>query len=197
MKALIWVIILAVWVYILWVMRRAKIYYGYFIVGCFGLFIFSMILIRPIATKPLAQCIAAMAGIVGDLTGTFTAFFRYSILFIETQGASITLQIDFECSGIIELIAYISLIAFYQVYTFKERWIVGIMGSVLLVLFNVLRIIVICVIIHFGGVNTYYISHSIIGRIIFYICSVLLYFYVFTKPQIVRTKLGKFAYGHN
>ena len=29
----------------------------------------------------------------------------------------------------------------------------------------------------------------------FYALSVMMYFYVFTKPQIVRMKIGKFKYG--
>ncbi|MGN0505196.1 MAG: exosortase family protein XrtG [Lachnospiraceae bacterium] len=197
MKIGAYLLIIVVWLYILSVMKRCKLYYGHFVTGSFGLFILSMLLVRPIAIQPLARVVAAIAGLFGDLTGTFTAFFKYGILFISTDTSSITLQIDFECSGIIEILAFLSLLAFFTVYTVKERVLVGISGCICIILSNVLRIIVICEMIHFFGVNVYFIAHAIVGRIVFYMLSVLLYFYVFTKSQIIRTKLGKFSYGHN
>lgn len=63
-----------------------------------------------------------------------------------------------------------------------------------IVLANVVRIILIAEIIHIGGTQWYYIAHSLVGRIVFYAFTVVLYFYVFTKPQIVRMKVGRFAY---
>lgn len=197
MKIMFCVLLIAIWLYLLSVMKRCKIYYGHFAIGSFGLFIFLMILIRPIAVQPLARVVAAIAGLFGDLTGTFTAFFKYGILFISTQSSSITLQIDLECSGIIEIFAFVSLLAFFQVYKVKERFLVGIVGCVGIIIANVLRIIVICEMIHFFGVSVYFIAHTLVGRIVFYVLSILLYFYVFTKPQIIRTKLGKFSYGNS
>ena len=85
-------------------------YFWHFIVGSFGMFIMLMVWIRPLVVQPLSRVVAAVAGLFGDLTGTFTAFFKYGILFIETAEASISLQIDFECSGIIEIVAFVSLL---------------------------------------------------------------------------------------
>ena len=44
------------------------------------------------------------------------------------------------------------------------------------------------------GTDFYYIAHTIIGRIVFYILQVILYFYVFTKPQVLGMKTGGFGY---
>ena len=65
---------------------------------------------------------------------------------------------------------------------------------VYIIVANALRIILICLIIHFKGVDYYYISHALIGRIFFYILSIILYFYVFTKAQIISQKVGGFGY---
>ena len=59
---------------------------------------------------------------------------------------------------------------------------------------NVIRVTFICVIIHFFGGSAYYVAHTYLGRILFYALSVGLYFYVFTKEQIVRQKVGGFSY---
>ncbi len=189
------IILALIWAYILYVLKRAKLNFWLFLVGSFGLFIFMMIWVRPLLTEPLARVVAAMAGAVGGLTGTFAAYFRYGIIFIQSAMGSITLKVDFECSGIIEIMAFLSLLIFFQVYTLREKLMVGVAGVLGIMLANTIRIIAICEIIYFGGVGTYFIAHAIVGRLIFYSLSVLLYFFVFTKPQIVRITVGKFKYG--
>lgn len=184
-----------IWWYLLRVTDRAQLHFWHFALGSCGLFIFLILLVEPLLTKPLARLVAAVAGLFGTLTHTFAAFFRYSVLFIQSSAGAMTLQIDFECSGIIEILAFLSLLFFFRVYSRNQRVVIGILGTVWIILANVLRIIAICEIIYFGGPNTYYIAHSLIGRLIFYGLSVLLYFYVFTKPQIVSMKVGNFTYG--
>ncbi len=184
-----------IWWYLLRVTDRAQLNFWHFLVGSGGLFILLIILVQPVLTKPLGRIVAAIAGLFGSLTHTFSAFFRYGVLFIRAAGGDMTLQIDFECSGIIEILAFISLLAFFRVYTRNQRVVIGLLGTVAIILSNVLRIIVICEIIYFGGPQVYYVSHSLVGRFIFYGLTVLLYFFVFTKPQIVSMKVGSFKYG--
>lgn len=197
MSVFVSILIVGVWVYFLHVMKHCKWHFAQFLIGSFGMFIFLMLWLRPYAVQPLSRVVAAIAGLFGDITGTFTAFFKYGILFIETAQASISLQIDFECSGIIEMFAFVSLLFFFTVYSLKERFLVAIIGCVGIIAANVIRIIVICEVIHFFGPQSYYVAHSIVGRLVFYFLSILLYFYAFTKPQIIQTKLGKFSYGHD
>lgn len=184
-----------VWWYLLRVMDRAELNFWHFVLGSGGLFIFLIVLVQPILTKPLGQVVAAIAGLFGALTHTFAAYFRYSVLFIQAAEGAMTLQIDFECSGVIEILAFLSLLMFFRVYNRNQRVVIGLLGTIGIILANVLRIIVICEIIYFGGAKVYYVAHSLIGRFIFYGLSVLLYFYVFTKPQIVSMKVGNFKYG--
>ena len=178
MKYIIAIIAVCVWLYLLRVTDRAKLPFWHFILGAMGLFLLMMFLVRPVLTEPLARAVAAVAG-----------------LFVQSDVGAITLQIDFECSGIIEIMAFLSLLVFFRVYTVAERVIVAICGVLYIMLANALRIIIICEMIHFGGLDLYYLSHALVGRLVFYALSVLLYFYVFTKPQIIRMRLGKFSYG--
>lgn len=194
-KYILCAVLAVAWWYLLRVTDRAKLDFWHFVLGSAGIFIFAIILVQPVLTKPLANLVAAVAGLFGSLTGTFSAFFRYGVLFIQSPQGAMTLQIDFECSGIIEILAFLSLLLFFRVYTRDQRAIVGLVGTVSIILANVLRIIVICEMIYFMGPNAYYVAHSLVGRFIFYGLSVLLYFYVFTKPQIVSMKVGIFKYG--
>lgn len=187
--------LIMVWCYLLWATHRAKLQFWNFLVGSMGLFIILMLLVRPVMTEPLARAVAALAGLFGELTDTFVPYFKYGILFVESTKGALTLQIDFECSGIIEIMAFLSLLVFYRVYSIWERVVVGVAGTLYIMIANALRIIVICEMIHYMGTDVYYMAHTIVGRIVFYALSIVLYFYVFTKPQIIRMKIGKFNYG--
>lgn len=188
-------IILIVWLYVLRVTRKSELPAWRFIWGSCGLFVIMMIFIRPQLTQPLAQVVAALAGGFGKLTGMFDSYFKYGVIFVDSKAGEISLLIDFECSGILEIMAFVSLLAFFRAYTIYERVVVGILGTFYIILANALRIISICVIIYFRGMQAYYMAHTFVGRIIFYGLSVFLYFIVFTRTQIIRQKVGGFTYG--
>ena len=193
-KILLFVVLTAIWVINLRIFYKIKNQAAFITLGMLGSFILMMVFIRPVATMPLARIVAAVAGFFGRITGIFNAFFKYGIIFVNTPTGSITLQIDFECSGIIEIMVYIAILAFYRVYTVAERAILSAVGFIYIILANSLRIIIIATMIHFGGESMYYIAHTYIGRIFFYAATVVLYFYVFTKSQVVRMKVGSFSY---
>lgn len=192
------IVLVIVWLYVLHVLTKSELSFWRFLVGSAGLFVFLMVWIRPILTHPLAQVVAAISGIVGQITGFYDTYFKYGVIFVNTvMGDSMTLVIDFECSGILEIFAYLSLLIFFKAYSKLEKLIVGAVGTVMLTLFNALRITIICLMIHFGGTTMYYAAHTFVGRIVFYVLSVALYFYTFTRTQVIRQKVGGFKYGHS
>lgn len=193
-RYIILLIFLVVWLYILHVTKKAKLSFWHFLWGSAGLFVIIFVGFKDVLTQPMANIVAAVAGIVGKMTGVFEPYYKYGIIFVESAKDSITLKIDFECSGIIEITAFLSLLIFFNVYSRYEKVIIGCIGTVYIIVANALRIILICLIIHFKGVDYYYISHALIGRIFFYILSIILYFYVFTKAQIISQKVGGFGY---
>ncbi len=197
MKYLVGLVAVVIWLYVLRVLKSCKLAAWRFFVGSIGLFILMMVYLRPILLQPLARTVAAIAGTVGKLTNFYEAYFKYGVIFIDAPQITITLQIDLECSGILEIMAFVALLAFFDVYNRNEKIFVGILGVLGIIVANAIRIIVICIMIYFGGVDVYYVAHAMVGRVVFYVMSVLLYFYIFTKPQIIRTKVGKFIYGHN
>lgn len=196
MQIALFVIAVVAWLFVLRVLNRADLKAWHFVVGAIGLFLIMMVWLQPVVTQPLAQIVTAIAGLIGNATGTFEAYFKYGIIFVPTDTSSITLQIDMECSGVIETMAFVALLAFFRVYTPYERIGIGAAGVALLILANVLRIVVICEIVHFCGVDAYSVAHTWIGRLLFYGITVALYFYVFTKPQIRSMKVGDVGYAN-
>lgn len=197
-SVIVTIVLVLVWLYVLHLLTKSQLSFWRFLIGSAGTFVFGMVWIRPFLTHPLAQVVAAISGIVGQITGFYSTYFKYGVIFVNTlMGDSMTLVIDFECSGILEIMAFLSLLIFFKAYTKAEKFIVGAVGTLLLLLFNALRITIICLMIHFGGTSMYYVAHTFVGRIVFYVLSIALYFYVFTRTQVIRQKVGGFKYGHS
>lgn len=188
---------LIIWLFILHILNKSKLNFWHFLVGSTGAFILMLVFLQPVLMQPLARIVALLASLPGKIGDMYSAHYKYGVIFVESSAGAISLKIDFECSGIIEIIAYLSLLIFYRVYTVYERIYVGILGVIAMVLANALRITVICLIIHFGGIDTYYVAHTFVGRLVFYGLSVMIYFYVFTKPQIIKQKVGSFRYDND
>ena len=185
---------IGLWVWLLRVLRKAGLKFWRYLLGSCGIFLIRLILVRPWLVLPLARLIAAIAGIFGKVTGFYQAYYRYGVIFIESLNGAITVNIDLECSGFIEISAFISLLAFYGIYNIPERIYIGVVGTLYTMLTNALRIAVICTMIHFLGTDYYYVAHTIVGRIVFYVLQVILYFFIFTKPHVLKMKTGDFGY---
>ncbi len=187
-----WILIVAIviWLYLLTVFKRAKMDFWYFTVGSAGLFIIGIILLQPVLLRPMQKVIAAATGVLGELTGMYTGYFDKGILFV----ANCSLVVDFECSGIIETFAFLALLWFFPAYHFHEKIVMSVVGILSVFSFNVLRIFVICLIMHWFGGGAFFVAHSIVGRLVFYVCTVALYYRVFTKAQVSRQKVGAFRY---
>ena len=194
LKYVVGLIGLLIWLFILHILNKSKLNFWHFLIGSAGAFILMLVFLEPILTQPLARIVALLASLPGKIADMYSAHYKYGVLFVESSVGAISLKIDFECSGIIEIIAYLSLLIFYRVYTVYERFCVGVLGVIAMVLANALRITVICLMIYFGGIDTYFIAHTYVGRLVFYALSVVIYFYVFTKPQIIKQKVGSFRY---
>ena len=191
------VVCFLVWIYLLSVFTRGKLYFYQFIWGSVGLFVFMLMWIQPVAIQQLTSLVCSAAGVIGRITGFYESYSEYSMLFVQHGSEAISLCIDYECSGIIEMMAYVSMLAFFRVYDWMQRIILSVLGCMMIFFANIIRLFVICTTIYYFGNDAYYIAHTIVGRIIFYALSVILYYYIFTRSQIVTQKIGGFHYAKN
>lgn len=193
-SAIIYIILLVVWIYVLTVFKRKKLDFFYFLTGSIGVFLFSFILLRNVLTDILTTLTCYLTGLLGNLLGFFKAYTSHSILFVENAEGPISLYVDFECGGVIEILVFISLICFFAVYNLKEKLWISLIGILWIITANIIRLFSICLIIHLFGNDSYYVAHTIVGRLLFYALSIILYFYVFTKAQIRKQRIGDFGY---
>lgn len=188
------VLLIALWMYCLSIFKRRKQAFFYFLVGSVGMFVFCFSILEPVLTVPLARIVCYLTGAVGRLTGTFTAYASYGILFIENANGPVSLYVDFECAGLVEILVFLSLLTFFQAYRWYEKLWIGALGSLGIMAANVLRLTIICIMIHLKGNEVYYLAHTIVGRLVFYVLAIMLYFYVFTRRQIRQQRVGEFQY---
>lgn len=192
--AILYIVLFIGWIYILTVFKRKKLEFFYFLIGSIGTFLFSFALLRNVLTEILTTLTCFLTGLLGNALGIFKAYTSHSILFVENAEGPISLYVDFECGGVIEILVFLSLVWFFAVYKVKEKFAISLIGIVWIIVANIIRLFSICLIINQFGNESYYVAHTIVGRMIFYALSIILYFYVFTRAQIRKQRVGEFGY---
>ncbi|WP_225423030.1 archaeosortase/exosortase family protein [Secundilactobacillus malefermentans] len=73
---------------------------------------------------------------------------------------------------------------FYQFYNRFEKAFFVIVGVIWIYVANLIRLMSVIMLVHFFGADIFFFAHSILGRIIFYVLIITLYYNVFTFSQI-------------
>lgn len=99
-----------------------------------------------------------------------------------------TLDIDIENSGILEMCIGSGLILFYPVYSRVKKVFVTIAGLGAVYVFNLVRLVVVIFTIHTWGRNMNFIAHTLVGRLLFFVLVIALYWQILTRPTLKRIK---------
>ncbi|WP_195556249.1 exosortase family protein XrtG [Weissella cibaria] len=192
-----WLIVLlgGAWLYVLSVLKRIGWLAAYVVLGVVGTFFIIISLANNNVISFLMRLNTSGAGVVGMLTGFYTVAPTLGIIHIVSGQSAINLFITYECSALIELAAYIALVLFFPFFkNLQQRLKLLGFGVIYLLLANMLRLTVTALIIHFLGLPSLIWAHVIVGRLIFYVLTIILYFYVFTRSQVLHIKIGRFDF---
>ena len=176
-----------VWFYVLSLFKRAKLTAFFFIWGSVGLFFILVFLSSPYWSWLWTHNITLLMGWLSSLTRIGQAIPKYNIISIFNSYEPVNMTIDYECSGIIETLAFVCLVSFFPIFDRYQKLFFSLLGAGWIFLANVLRLYLIILLVHFGGGSYFYLAHSIIGRIIFYILAIVLYYNVFTSSQLAQS----------
>lgn len=175
---------IVLWLYLVSVLKRAHVPAFLFIVGTAGLFFILIGFSNPYWVWFFTHSVINGVRWFGNLTGMSSVMNHYGLISINNPTNPLTMTIDYECSGVIETMAFISIVVFFPIFNRYEKAFFGIFGILWIYLSNVLRLAIIITMVHFGGGQIFYLAHSIVGRVIFYILVIILYYNVFTYSQI-------------
>ena len=185
----------AAWLYALSVLTRAKQPALHFWVGSVGLFALLAFSSRAYFVWFLSSLVTAVTGWWGHLSGYYSVSYIHSLISITNDRGLILLFVDYECSGIIETLAYFSLLWFYPLYNRAAKAKLTLFGGGCLFLANVFRLSLISTILYYAGSGAFFWVHSILGRLIFYVLVIILYYNVFTRVQFRRGLEGEASNG--
>ncbi|EKW99326.1 exosortase family protein XrtG [Ligilactobacillus saerimneri] len=173
-----------IWLYALSVLHRAHLDAIHFWVGSVGLFIILAFVCRAYFVWLLSALVTEVTGWWGHLTGIYTSSYLHNLISIKNNHGLVLLFVDYECSGIIETLAYLSLLWFYPFYRgmAKVKWTVLGVGWIFIA--NVFRLSLIATILYYTGNGSFFWVHTVFGRILFYVMVIGLYYHVFTRSQL-------------
>ncbi|WP_261806696.1 exosortase family protein XrtG [Lapidilactobacillus luobeiensis] len=172
------------WLYGLSLLKRAHLPAFYFIWGSVGLFFILIALADPYWIWFQKQLVVRGAGGLGQTLKMAQVLPRLMLIEV-VHGPTINfLSIDYECSGIIEMTAFWGLVAFYPSFSSQEKVFYGLGGALWIYCANVIRLLLVVTLVFFGGDAWFFAAHAIIGRLVFYLLVIVLYYHVFTYSQV-------------
>ncbi|MEY8441483.1 exosortase family protein XrtG [Lactobacillaceae bacterium 24-114] len=176
-----------IWVYLLSLLKRARLTAYYFWIGSIGLFMILSFAFNMYFVWLSSRLITEILKNLEHYIPGYTIISAYNLISLHPSTSSyVNLFINYECSGAIEIFIFESLLCFFPVYSKTEKITLGAVGFCWIVGTNIIRLLFLIAVIDNWGAQYLFIAHSIIGRLFFYTAIIILYYNVFTKAQIIR-----------
>ncbi len=177
--------------------RLNRIWLPYYIIGAVGLAFLVIFIgrnspIEPALQTAVAQGVHFFAKLVNIPTDTFDAAPGALLVLVISQDIGWTmLQVTVESSGLLESGVVLGMLMFYPAWTIKRKLSYVALALLLTYVANLVRLLVIVATLHLAGKDSLLVSHTIIGRGIFFVGVILIYWFLLTRPTLstVRKKL--------
>lgn len=166
-------------------MRRMRHRLPAYLWGSFGLVALVVLASKLGAWNiPLGAAQARLLVWVGDLIGLRFALLEPTSLIVPDPTGYSILQIEVECSTLIEATVFAALILFYPRFRPRERLLrLGAGVSATLVV-NLVRLVVIVAAVSVLGKPALPWAHAIVGRLVFFAGIILIYWRMLTLPTL-------------
>lgn len=178
--------------------RLNRIWLPYYVIGSVGLAFLSIYIGRNTPIEPALQtAVANGVHVVAQLTGIPTSTFNSApgallVLVISQDIGWTMLQVTVESSGLLESGIVLGMLMFYPAWSIRKRALFVTVALLLTYAANIIRLMVIVGTLHFAGKDSLLVSHTIIGRAVFFIAVIAIYWFLLTRPTLgtVRQKLN-------
>lgn len=181
---------LLLWILVLIGLKKIKMNFFNFMVGSLGLFTIAMIFLSSFLEISLSLAISNSLSVIEKLTHYFQVFAGNSIITMDTKSGIVSMVINYECSGVIEMLVFTSLAIFFPFGSMFRKAFSIALGNIYIYVSNIIRIMSIIFITKTFGAEAYYVAHTLVARIIFFIFMLLLYYFVFTFTQLKYQNVG-------
>jgi exosortase family protein XrtG len=187
---ILFIISMLFWGFLLLVFYKEKMNFFKFIAGSVGIFTISMIFFTSHIERELTSLIINILGLIGRGTNYFEVFKENFIISMETRKGIVSILINYECSGVIEMLVYTSLVLFFPFGGIFRRVLSMVAGNIYIFIANIIRVLFIIVLTKSMGASAYYLIHTLFARILFFALMIVLYYFVFTATQLRFQTVG-------
>lgn len=182
-----------IWLVITVFFYRNRIWVFYYIWGSVGLccliiLLFHGSLVEYRLEHYTSLILHHLLGYLDIMTYIFDKAPGTLLVLIKVDNSWTTIAIDIENSGFLEMCIIFGLIMFYPVYRWRKRIAAALLGVVTVYAINLLRLIVVIFLIHKGGRDMSFIAHTLIGRLLFFLLVVALYWKLITQATLQKIK---------
>jgi len=178
------------WVTLLLFFRSHRNWLPYYVLGSVGL---AFVLIGVGHSSPLegflqtftALSVHQLTVITGVETRLFPAVPGALLVLVIPQNMGWTvLNIGLESSGLLEIGVLTGMVGYYPGWTLRRRLLTISIGVIATFVANVVRVSFIVACLHWGGKDLLFISHTVGGRLIFFVIVVLIFWFVLSLPTL-------------
>lgn len=190
-----WIAAVLGWALIGIFLRYHRIWVFYYIWCAVGFTLMAILVLR---SSPMEYKIEQVTGLllhyVLDYMGIKTYVFDKApgtiLVLLALENSWTCIDIDIECSGLLEACVLLGLLIFYPGVKLGRRLWSGIAGLAALFLINLIRLLTVVLVLSTSGRDSMYIAHTLIGRLVFFFLLIIVYWYIFTRPALSRVRRG-------
>lgn len=194
-----------VWLAAVIFLRVYRIWIIYYIVGTAGLAYAIGLTARLLPTVEVlvAHSVAATVHAISDYIGLPTRVFAGApaalLVLVVTQPVGWTiLNVGVESSALLEMAVLISLLVFYPGWGLRKRMRMITLGIFATWVSNIIRMLFVVGMLHFFGKQALVLAHSVVGKMFFFLVTLVLYMYLISYPtlrdvaQVMRGEILEF-----
>jgi len=175
----------ALWILLTRRLHKQRAWLAYYITGAFGFTILTLFVAQLFGLDARLEGFEAHhVAAVGWLFGLRLRVMGPSGLAIPAPYGWSIFDIGIECSALLETAVFVGLIAFYPAYNRARKASSIISGSIATYGINLIRILVIVGLVAAFGESWTFVAHAVIGRLVFFVMTVGVYWFLLTRPTI-------------
>ena len=186
--------LITLWAVSVMFFRMNRIWLPYYLTGAVGLafiiiFVGGATALQTIMESGVAASTFGVARAIGIPAKLFEADPGTLMIFVVGQAIGhdngwTMVRVTIECSGLLETGVMTGMVGFYPGWSLRKRAIFLSLGIIAVYAANIIRLTVIMGTLHWFGKDALFIAHTIVGRAVFFVLIIAIFWYIITRPTM-------------
>lgn len=185
---LLWLVVGTIaWATLVFLLRRSRRWLLFYLTGGLGFVLVVLFWASTFGADTMLEALEARqtVGLAGA-SGIALSLIGETGLAIPNHTGWAVFDVGIECSALLEMSAIIGLVIFYPAFSAGRKVTTAIVGTAVTYAINIARIMLIVALINAFGTSWVFAAHAVFGRILFFIGTVALYWWLVTRPTVAR-----------